>query len=95
MGLPGFSGLGVGGTPHACSGGPGGLGGDGGDGGGGLGGPSIGIAHLLGHAPALDGVTLNIGEPGKGGPGGNPFETIPGAAGEDGLSAEVQGFPVP
>ena len=74
-------------TLKACNGGAGGQGGTGGKGGGGRGGHSIGIAHT-GAAPALDGATIETGEPGGGGIGADAQHD--GAAG---VKTDVQVFP--
>jgi len=56
------------GTLAACAGGQGGQGGFGGKGGGGRGGPSVGIA-FTGTGPAMEGGSITLGTPGKGGAG--------------------------
>lgn len=92
-GLPGPGGEGgqsVNNSPPGCRGGDGGAGGGGGHGGGGVGGPSIGIAYLFGLAPAQEDVSIQVGEAGAGGLGGNPYVT--GSAGDDGVSAEIASF---
>jgi len=78
-------------SPPGCFGGHGGKGGDGGHGGGGLGGPSVGILHSAGLAPAQESVYIRTDAAGKGGFGGNP--NIPGSSGADGIRSDVLGFP--
>ncbi|HSO00130.1 MAG TPA: hypothetical protein VLS89_17680 [Candidatus Nanopelagicales bacterium] len=77
-------------APEGCDGGKGGRGGNGGNGAGGLGGLSVGIAHPGGVTVTQEEVVIEIGEPGRGGLGGNP--AIPGSTGEDGTAAAVLSF---
>ena len=92
QGLAGLGGASAGGSHAGCDGGKGGAGGNGGYGGGGLGGPSIGVAHLVGQPAALHGSAVQVGTPGKGGPGGN--QAVDGSAGEDGLRGDTVAFPL-
>ena len=88
-GLPGKGGEGYASQQpinHGCNGGFGGNGGRGGNGGGGAGGPSIGIAHVVGAAPAQKDVTIEVGQGGEGGLGGVPD---PALVGESGKAAQV------
>ena len=78
-----------------CSAGRGGKGGNGCFGGGGLGGPALGIAHVTARLVKIERVMFTSGRGGKGAPGGHPFVTLPGAAGEDGLEASTHDFPLP
>jgi hypothetical protein len=71
------------GQDSGCAGGNGGNGGNGGYGGGGAGGPSVGIAHT-GTLPDLDITYSQIGKPGRGGWGGNPYLTW--TNGDDGVT---------
>ena len=91
QGPAGLGGASAGGSHAGCNGGYGGAGGNGGYGGGGLGGPSIGVAHLVGQPAALHGSAVQIGTPGKGGPGGN--QAVDGSAGEEGPRGDTVGFP--
>lgn len=86
----GPGGAGFSAAPAGCAGGWGGNGGSGGNGGGGLGGASIGLAHLSSAPVTQEGVTLRMGQPGKGGLGGNP--AVPNSAGADGPAAVVLPF---
>ncbi|WP_437576869.1 hypothetical protein [Sorangium sp. So ce887] len=75
----------------SCQGGSGGLGGDGGYGGPGRGGDSIGIAYLDEDQLTLEGVTYELGPPGKGGVSwdwsGDEITA------EDGIQVETLRFP--
>jgi hypothetical protein len=65
-----------------CDGGPGGMGGPGGKGGGGTGGHSLGIALMMGTAPAMGGWTATTETPGPGGKGDDTMGNMgDGAAG--------------
>ncbi|WP_437999876.1 hypothetical protein WMF26_08265 [Sorangium sp. So ce185] len=81
----------VGDGTWACEGGNGGRGGDGGYGGPGRGGDSIGVAYLDEDQLTLEGVTYELGPPGKGGTSwdwaGNAIK------GEDGAAVETLRFP--
>ncbi|HTN90486.1 MAG TPA: hypothetical protein VL242_42730 [Sorangium sp.] len=75
----------------SCQGGNGGLGGDGGYGGPGRGGDSIGIAYLDEDQLTLEGVTYELGPPGKGGVSWDwSGDEI---TGEDGIQVETLRFP--
>ncbi|WP_437621645.1 hypothetical protein [Sorangium sp. So ce1151] len=75
----------------SCQGGNGGWGGDGGHGGPGRGGDSIGIAYLDEDQLTLEGVSYELGPPGKGGVSWDwSGETI---TGEDGIQIETLRFP--
>nr|WP_044989167.1 hypothetical protein [Sorangium cellulosum] len=81
----------VGDGTWSCGGGNGGRGGDGGYGGPGRGGDSIGIAYLDEDQLTLEGVTYELGPPGKGGTSWDwsGEETH----GEDGIAVETLRFP--
>jgi hypothetical protein len=81
-GLGGLGGAPVG-TVAGCAGGQGGQGGFGGKGGGGRGGLSAGIVYK-GTAPVMEGGSIKMGTPGKGGPGADMA-----GAGADGVQAET------
>ncbi|XXY52691.1 hypothetical protein WME91_16305 [Sorangium sp. So ce269] len=75
----------------ACFGGRGGQGGPGGYGGPGRGGDSIGVAYLDEDQLTLEGVTFDIGQPGKGGTSWDwSGDEI---TGEDGIAVETLRFP--
>jgi hypothetical protein len=79
------------GLRRACTGGEGGYGGPGGYGGGGRGGDSIGIAYLDENQLVVgEGVTFELGEPGK---GGRSLSGDPTKSGADGVSYEMFRFP--
>ncbi|MGK3967446.1 hypothetical protein WMF38_25140 [Sorangium sp. So ce118] len=81
----------VGDGTWSCGGGEGGRGGDGGYGGPGRGGDSIGIAYLDKDQLTLEGVTYDLGPPGKGGVSWDwSGEEI---RGEDGTRVETLRFP--
>jgi hypothetical protein len=89
-GLPGYGGFGLGGLNGAqggCAGGAGGQGGDGGHGGGGRGGHTASVARGA-EAVLKVGVDVgfSLGQPGKGGTGGDPTERT--GDGLDGLALE-------
>ncbi|WP_437875470.1 hypothetical protein [Sorangium sp. So ce513] len=75
----------------ACSGGDGGQGGPGGYGGPGRGGDSIGIAYLDEDQLTLEGVTIETGQPGKGGTSWNHDGST--TVGESGEAHETLRFP--
>ncbi|WP_436613928.1 hypothetical protein [Sorangium sp. So ce1024] len=75
----------------ACSGGDGGQGGPGGYGGPGRGGDSIGIAYIDDDQLTLEGVTIETGQPGKGGTSWNHDGTT--TTGESGQAHETLRFP--
>ena len=88
-GLPGIGGAGTPGGPNpGCGGGIGGYGGDGGPAGGGLGGPALAVAYTGTLGPDASGVTIILGEAGKGGLGSDP--DLVSAWGEKGIRAERQ-----
>ncbi|WP_437297001.1 hypothetical protein [Sorangium sp. So ce426] len=81
----------VGDGTWSCGGGEGGRGGDGGYGGPGRGGDSIGIAYLDEDQLTLEGVTYELGPPGKGGVSWDwSGEEV---RGEDGTRVETLRFP--
>ncbi|WP_437899451.1 hypothetical protein [Sorangium sp. So ce124] len=87
----GASGGAVGDGTWSCQGGNGGRGGEGGYGGPGRGGDSIGIAYLDEDQLTLEGVTYELGPPGKGGVSWDwSGEEI---RGEDGTRVETLRFP--
>jgi len=92
-GVGGLGGIGWWSGP-GCRGGAGGKGGNGGHGGGGLAGPSVGIAHVTDQPAALEEVTISVGSPGTGGPGGSQTVTLPGTAGADGRQGDALSFPM-
>ncbi|WP_437623836.1 hypothetical protein [Sorangium sp. So ce1151] len=75
----------------SCGGGNGGYGGEGGYGGPGRGGDSIGIAYLDEDQLTLEGVTYELGRPGKGGISWNHDGSI--TTGEDGTVIDTLRFP--
>ncbi|WP_437968146.1 hypothetical protein WMF04_02105 [Sorangium sp. So ce260] len=81
----------VGDGTWSCEGGRGGRGGDGGYGGPGRGGDSIGIAYLDEDDLTLEGVTYDLGPPGKGGVSWDWSGDE--VTGEDGIQVETQRFP--
>ena len=89
-GAEGHGGNGFGGSNKGCPGGGGGRGGNGGYGGGGLGGPSLAVTHQV-EEPDIDFAFMQVGQPGKGGLGGNP--NIAGTAGADGIAGEMALLP--
>ncbi|WP_437954807.1 hypothetical protein WME76_24930 [Sorangium sp. So ce119] len=76
---------------QACMGGRGGQGGPGGYGGPGRGGDSIGVAYLDEDQLTLEGVTFEIGQPGKGGTSWNHDGST--TVGESGEAHETLRFP--
>ncbi|AUX33614.1 MULTISPECIES: hypothetical protein [Sorangium] len=76
----------------SCQGGNGGEGGPGGYGGPGRGGDSIGIAYLDEDQLTLEGVSYELGLPGKGGVSWDIW-TGDEVTGEDGIQVETQRFP--
>ncbi|WP_437646251.1 hypothetical protein [Sorangium sp. So ce362] len=76
---------------QGCRGGRGGQGGHGGYGGPGRGGDSIGVAYLDEGQLTLEGVTFEIGRPGKGGTSWNHDSST--AVGESGEAHETLRFP--
>jgi hypothetical protein len=82
------------GSVSACNGGKGGQGGRGSSGGGGLGGHSIGIA-FKGKAPVQKSVTVQHGNGGTGGIGGDMDQTSPGIVGGNGLGCATLDFAKP
>jgi hypothetical protein len=78
----------------ACPGGGGGQGGRGSSGGGGLGGHSAGIA-FTGTAPVQTKVTIQHGNGGSGGIGGDMDMTSPGIVGGNGLGCTTLDFSNP
>ncbi|XXX77404.1 hypothetical protein WMF30_01345 [Sorangium sp. So ce134] len=81
----------VGDGTWSCEGGNGGRGGDGGYGGPGRGGDSIGIAYLDEDRLTLEGVTYELGLPGKGGISWDSSGDM--VTGEDGNAFETLRFP--
>ncbi|WP_437692680.1 hypothetical protein [Sorangium sp. So ce176] len=81
----------VGDGTWSCGGGTGGYGGEGGFGGPGRGGDSIGIAYLDEDQLTLEGVTFEVGPPGKGGMSWNHDGST--TSGADGTVAETLRFP--
>ncbi|WP_437648377.1 hypothetical protein [Sorangium sp. So ce362] len=80
----------VGDGTWSCGGGSGGLGGDGGYGGPGRGGDSIGIAYLDEDQLTLEGVTYELGPPGKGGTSWDWYGEM--VTGPDGIAVETLRF---
>ncbi|AUX34619.1 MULTISPECIES: hypothetical protein [Sorangium] len=81
----------VGDGTWSCGGGEGGIGGEGGYGGPGRGGDSIGIAYLDEDQLTLEGVTYELGPPGKGGTSWDWSGAM--VTGEDGIAVETLRFP--
>ncbi|XXT42588.1 hypothetical protein WMF13_11775 [Sorangium sp. So ce513] len=81
----------VGDGTWSCGGGSGGYGGEGGFGGPGRGGDSIGIAYRDEDQLTLEGVTFEIGPPGKGGTSWNHDGST--TSGADGIAVETLRFP--
>ncbi|WP_437878371.1 hypothetical protein [Sorangium sp. So ce513] len=81
----------VGDGTWSCGGGSGGYGGEGGFGGPGRGGDSIGIAYRDEDQLTLEGVTFEIGPPGKGGMSWNHDGST--TSGADGIAVETLRFP--
>ncbi|WP_437765379.1 hypothetical protein WMF27_30280 [Sorangium sp. So ce281] len=81
----------VGDGTWSCGGGGGGFGGEGGFGGPGRGGDSIGIAYRDEDQLTLEGVTFEIGPPGKGGISWNNDSST--TSGEDGIAVKTLRFP--
>ncbi|WP_438003845.1 hypothetical protein WME89_34035 [Sorangium sp. So ce321] len=87
LGAPGGA---LGDGTWSCAGGSGGDGGPGGNGGPGRGGDSIGIAYLDEDQLTLEGVTYELGPPGKGGISWNHDGSM--VTGEDGVVVETLRF---
>ncbi|WP_437578348.1 hypothetical protein [Sorangium sp. So ce887] len=75
----------------SCGGGSGGRGGDGGYGGPGRGGDSIGVAYLDEDQLTLEGVTYELGPPGKGGSSWDWYGDM--VTGPDGIAVETLRLP--